>query len=444
MLPFLKSHFPSATFNGRVQLGCRGSRSVSIVPALTIDYASLSSALSSFYLSPRADYYISVNTFSGVSRHSSALFSFHNFVIDIDCHISLSPHERDFQISLLLWRLHHSIFHFPLVLPTSIVYTGRGLQLWWSITGISVKFQRIYQAVLEFYLQSIASCMTSSPFDDFSMFHVDFAASRNMVGYFRLPGTINTKTNTLVLWEKTGTTYNLMDLYNNIDTSPPSSLVFHQKPDTFDVTSFTSLAEQRVRAFESLRDLRSTSIGAEERNNFCFMVYNALVITYGHDHAYEVMSNFNKSFLQPLSKAELNNVISSAQKKGGYQYTNEKIIEFLHISPYESEKIGLTQGESPYLNKKSRTKLQNYTKKEQRNQKILDLFDQGQSMKHITETLNLSFPTVNKVLKDNNRKNKDERKEKIILLSSQGKKNQEIAASCGCSVRTVQRVLDSS
>lgn len=427
-----------------MQIGCRGSGAVAILPALTCAYLDCFARMSDFFVSPRADYYITVNSFCGFSRVANDLFSFHNFVIDLDCHLVLDHHLRDYYTSHLLWCLENSLFSSTLMPPTSVVFTGRGLQLWWSIVGISVTYQHIYQEVLDFYLETIDSILVASPLDDLSMFHVDYAASKNPVGYFRLPGTINTRTNTLVSWEKYGGTYDLLDLYAKITPSPKQKALLPEKPKSLDIISFTSLAESRVSAFERLRNLRANDLGEEERNNFCFMVYNALVISFGHDYAYAAMARFNSSFLSPLSTSDLNNVISAAFKKGGYQYTTEKIIEFLHITPIEAVKIGLSQGESPYITKKERTKVLNHTKKDQRNKKILELYDQGKSMKYIAETLELSFPTVDKVLKDSNRKNKDERLKKILSLASQGKKKKEIASSCGCSVRTVQRVLDSS
>lgn len=440
----MSQQFPLSTFDGRVQIGCRSYEKSVILPALTCDYSKLVRCFEDFYISPMADYYITANAFAGVSRKSEELFSFHNFVIDIDCHLTTFSTGCLHLSEQLLWRLRQSLFGVEIEPPTSYVFTGRGLQLWWSIVGISVKFKRIYHEVLDYYINALISIISEDPFDDFSMFQVDLVASRNAVGYFRLPGTVNSKTKTLVSWHPMAGTYDLLELHEKI---APELLkkaeVTRDVVRPFDLKTFTNLAEERASAFERLRDVRGNSVGGEERNNFCFMIYNALVITFGHDYAYERMLRFNENFIQPLTLKELDNVISTAKKKGGYQYTTTKIIEFFNISPYECEKIGLTSGESPYLDNQKRKQILSHTKKDKRNQKILEMYDNGATMKHIASTLDLSFPTVDKVLKANNRKNKEERQKKIKVLATQGKKNKEIAELCGCSLRTVQRVLSS-
>lgn len=213
VVPFLLRHFPGCAFNGRLQLGCHGQTSVSILPIFTCDYDCFISFLSDFIFFPYVDYYLSVNSVSGVSRHSSDLFSLHNLVIDIDCHDVFSLSLRDFLLDCLSVRFTISLFDTSVPMPTTIVNTGRGLQLWWSIAGISANFKSFYDEVLDYYISSLSEVLVDGSLDDFSMFQVDVGASKNVVGYFRLPCTMNRKTNTLVTYTECAGTYELMDLF---------------------------------------------------------------------------------------------------------------------------------------------------------------------------------------------------------------------------------------
>lgn len=447
VVDFLLLHFPGSTFQGRLQLACRGSRRSSISPIFTCDYSAFPLFCSSLSYSSKTDYYCTVNSISGVRRLSSTLFSLHNLVIDVDCHSTLFSSSFPVLLSQLLARLRSSVFSVLLPFPTSIVSTGRGLQFWWSIEGISAKFSSFYLELLDFYIDCISSVLVDGLLEDFSMFTVDVAASKNLVGYFRLPCTFNTKAQQFISYEVCAGTYALMDLFETMKTSPFYSPPSSQKTSSLLYTpsfSYQTLAHSRVSAYTYLRERRNSDIGAEERNNYCFMVYNAYAPCYGHSQAFSLTKEFNSGFKVPLTDLELNTVVSSAKEIGGYQYTTKKIIEFLHITPSEAISSGLLDTSVPYLDKKSKAKLQTSTKKQQRNNEILSLYDEGISAQQVAKKLGLSLPTVTTVLTTNDRSHKKSRPEKILSLRKEGKSTAEIAKLCGCSIRTVQRNLTSS
>lgn len=445
---FLDRHFPVSDFNGRLQVGSHGQFVGAILPVFTCDYDCLCSSFSDFIFYPHVDYYISVNAVSGVQRHSSDLFALHNIVIDIDCHSSMSLTSRDVLLDLLLDRFEHSIFNFALAVPTSIVKTGRGIQLWWSIRGISAKFKPFYDEVLDYYIASLSEVLVDGALEDFSMFQVDVGASKNVVGYFRLPGTMNTKTNTLVTYTACAGTYELMELFTQMKYCQAEKPLKLQEVDlaqskvcSMFSRDYVDLAHQRVDMYYKLRDMRDATVGVEERNNFCFMVYNAFAPCYGHDVSFGKMQQFNAGFQEPLSNRELNVVISSAKDKGGYQYTTRKIVEFLHISTEEEQQLGLADTDLGYLNKRKQKQVRNLTKKDQRNEAVLNLYDSGKTAQSIAKECNLSINTVKKILVEHGRSHKTSRKEQILALQEDGKSLEEIAQICGCSVKTVRRGL---
>lgn len=443
---FLAHQFPRSSFRGRIQVGCRGPWSSGVVPALTCDYDCLSSSLDSFSFSSRCDYYLSANAVSGVQRCIASLFSLHNLVIDLDCHGDLSFFSCEELVDSLLWRLEHSVFSVVMPMPTALVRTGRGLQLWWGIVGVSAKLKPFYDELMDYYISCLSPILLAGCLEDFSMFTVDTGASKNAVGYFRMPATWNTKSNSFVTYTLMADTYDLMGLFHEMKRLVEEEVVLEStsQEETRSLSSggdYVELAHSRVHLYEQLRDLRFASIGNEERNNFCFMVYNAFAPCYGHDVAYKKMREFNKGFKKPMKVAELKTVISSAKRKGGYHYSMEKIMQFLHITEEEMDALHVVSYESAYLTKKKQKVVRNLTKKEMRNDTLLALYDAGNSAQSIAEELGLSVPTVANVLKSNGRSHKLSRKEEILSLQKEGKSNAEIAQICKCSMRTVQRAV---
>lgn len=449
LFSFLRLHFPLSTFSGRLQIGCRGSSSVSIVPALTCDYSSLAFQLTSFYLSDRADYYISSNAFSGVQRSLNGLFSLHNIVLDVDCHGDDFSGDVDFLCDSLLFRLDSFFFDSVVSTPTSIVKTGRGLQFWWSIEGISVKFKSFYDELVDFYISALAQVLVEGLLDDFSMFQVDEVASRNAAGYFRLPGTYNTRVKRLVTFTSSQKQYHLMELFEEMKAKRVEFNWVKLEVFSFEVSGVTEItsrewldiAEIRVQGFQVLRQLRNECIGSEERNNFCFVFYNALLPGCGHEIAYQRLKGFNEGFKVALTERELGTVISSARKKGGYQYTNDKIVEFLHISSEEAPYLEFLRKRDTYLTKKKQKQVQVLTKKQKRDAEVLALYDGGMTAEKVALKVGLSAPTVAKILKENKKNHQEERRGKVKELRTQGKTIGEIATICNCSTRTVKRLL---
>lgn len=446
MREFLAHQFGESCFDGRLQVGYCSKRVGSFQPLVTVPYSDFLDSVRSLVFHGSVDYYLTVNSVSGVRRLASDLFSLHNLVVDLDCHEDLLFHDREVLLEDLVWRLKHSVFGVFLPVPSSLVYTGRGLQIWWGFQGISGKFKGFYEEILGYYCDVLSAFLVDGMEEDFSLVTVDQGASHNVLGFFRLPCTVNTKTNTFVRYEILGPIYTLMDLFHEMKgTLERESLFFQEKePPRMEKRAtgdFVSLAQARLEAYYALRELRQNDCGAEERNNFCFMIYNTLVPCYGHDMAFAQMQRFNEGFRVPLLERELDDVISSAKKKGGYQYTNAKLMEFLHISPEEALLTGLSKQDSAYIPKRTQAKLQTATKKQQRNQEILTLYDQNLPVSHIAKKLSLSEPTIKSVLKSHGKDRNTLRKNRVNSLHQEGRSLGEIAKLCQCSTRTIQRIL---
>lgn len=79
-------------------------------------------------------------------------------------------------------------------LPNTIVYSGRGLQFWWSFLPILKDYEDCYDFLLDVFINIFKKFLQDNP--QYSQFEVDEGASRNKAGLFRMPGTYNTHSDT--------------------------------------------------------------------------------------------------------------------------------------------------------------------------------------------------------------------------------------------------------
>ena len=141
------------------------------------------------------NYYVTANGLKKRGkRNEKNLFTLHNIVIDIDCHkYGISKKDRDNEIEKCEVYLRE-LFDNSLELPSqnTIVKTGRGLQLWWAIKPLSAaKLKNIYKETAAYLCDQLDEKISKQYYLNF--LRVDRAASLKMAGYFRLPGTYNSK-----------------------------------------------------------------------------------------------------------------------------------------------------------------------------------------------------------------------------------------------------------
>lgn len=451
--------FHSCAFDGRLQVGYRSKGNTAVLPLATCEREKMKALLVEYVtLHSSVDYYITANTISGVKRKTEELFSLENIVIDIDCHEEhgLSRQGFDQKIDQILRLIENNS---PLPKESSVVRTGRGVQLWWSIVPCHAKCKPYYDEVKRFFMSEIASLLTS--FQDLTCFTVDKTASTNPVGYFRLPGTYNTKVKEKVTFEVTqeDTLYVLQDLVKLAkEWSDKSEPVQQATIPEMTTTEFSSHEVSLLKNFQTfgffrsgqlikLRLIRNLPSGKEERNNFCFLMYNTLLPAFGKEKALEKLYLFNKGFKEPLTHKEIEGVICTAKQINGYKYSNQKIIEFLNITPEEQDQIGLYAGKfklftgiSSHPSRKASAALA----KEHRNKNIIELANSGKNGAEIAKLLQVSQPTIRKVLHGQGASLSTRLKEKMKTFFQEGKTMEEIAQMCNCSLRSVQRYRKST
>lgn len=473
-LEWMRVHFAPSTFHGRLQIGHRGKKQ-GVLPLFTCEREKMMDFVAHMDVYTGADYYITANMVSGVKRSMDQLFSLHNMVIDVDCHGEY-PNElgRDVLIENFLWQSEQCV---NMPAPTSVVMTGRGLQFWWALDPLHAKCKVYYDRVKRFFMEKLQEVC-----DEFSDFSVDSTASGNAVGYFRLPGTYNSKVNKMVKVKMNPEkpVYVLQDLEEHIkeekgefwddkthfSSDSVNSIQGKVYPNvgtkTWEKTKGDDLCEGaysqeevamlkgfhrlgffRLKQLIQLRHLRNRQIGKEERNNFNFMVYNVVCPDLGHQAAMEKMRLYNQGFHQPMSEQELMGTISSAIPKNGYHFTNSAIIDFFHVTKEEQEIIGLyPKGEREAFYKGNPCKTASRTLlKQDRDRKIVDLFLSKLSQHKIAEQVGVSHVTVSKVLRQVKLEQKNAFLQKVQTLVKENYTYTMIATTLQCSVSKISRCL---
>lgn len=408
---WLDIHYGDTSFNGRVVIGRRtkggGIHTMGVRPLKTIrGYVKLIQAVKT------ADYYITANTVTGIKRRKEDLFGLQNIVIDVDCHDDRTPQAVDELVMGFIWRCKRDLWADGTIpTPNSIVRTGRGIQLWWAIKpcyggqdyGISLYHHNKIKSTFIAHIERLID----EHEEELEGLDVDRGASSNPVGYFRLPGSYNTKakryTSLAVLHDERYDQRELTKLEApeiRVVENASAKYVPLLETDRLVLQNYESTGVRRVIQLVKLRNLRNNEAGSEMRDYFNFSVYNALRMNYDHEEAMERLESFNAGFREPMTPAELENCVSSAEKKGGYYYKNETLIELLNVTPEEQQAIGLFPARSTRRSKPNASRDEaRRTLKEDRDSKILALIQKGVSQAETARILNIGKNTVGRVLK---------------------------------------------
>ena len=411
---WLDIHFGDTSFNGRVVIGHRKPGSGAIKTVGVRALTEMRPYVKLIQTTAQSDYYITANTVAGRRRRKDELFGLQNIVIDIDCHESVPPQEVSRLSEAFIWRSKRDLWDTGVIpTPNSIVHTGRGIQLWWAIVpcygGRDYDPSRYYHDKIKNNIIDHIKAMLDE-YSELDGLILDRGASINPVGYFRLPCSYNTSAKRYGSLEIIHTKrYDQRDLAKLEGvTIEARSEVAHsetshipmQESDRFLLRNIQYVGARRVMQLVNLRNLRNNEVGSEMRDCFNFSVYNALRMSFDHDQAMQRLAVFNSGFKEPMSVRELENCVCSAKEINGYKYTNAKLIELLEITPEEQGAIGLF----PYTRKRrskpnaSRDALRSALR-EDRDQKILKLTEDGVSQAETARILGIGKNTVGRVLK---------------------------------------------
>lgn len=404
------NNFNSTVFVGCLNRGAMAMREMKYPIRNVLKIADLNFAGS-------CDYYVTANSLKcNRPRHSDQLFGLHNICIDIDLHNSDGSFSRKIFDDLKFFIVHD----LELPLPNVFVRTGRGVQLWWHFTETSSKLLFMYQSITQLIINRLNDII--SAVDTLSGFNIDIMASRNVVGYFRLPFTFNTKSRTMATAEfLTAEVYNLVDLFEQYEQPTTQSVVTtssqiqpHPHPQ-IGSKQYISLVRKRKKFLEDYCANRDYNIvGSRDLVMFlyCATVYNLVGVNY----VMLAMQQLNSRFTSPLRQSHIDSIYNYVVSKGGLRFTNTKFLDYLPFLT-DTERISYNTAKTTNATRDTRRK----TAKEERNRKILELATQGMTTEYIAGTVGCSSKTVKRFLQSQGFSYSELIKEQVRELARQGK-----------------------
>lgn len=359
------------------------------------------------------DYYIVANSFKSPKfRRAVNVHSLTNIVVDIDVHHARGGIKgcQDVIMQRLDALLYLIFVKKPIGLPcpNTVVHTGRGIQLWWTIKPLSAKkLKYIYKGIQEYLFTALEKEINSADPELKEYVLLDISASKKMSGLFRLPGTWNTRSKTYGdFWILHDNKLDAAKLYFALHPVTGKPYIKYKKKKkqgnpVFRKNNYGNHIDNMIR---SLIELRRSAGEMEDgyRDLYCLIVLSAYLSNdTPEDEAWNRVVALNNSFKNPLPEKELHSYMSTAMRKK-YRYRNETIIGYLGIDDEEQKALGFYPANVHYYEErqKARERGQKRRKmKEKRDIKIIELFAKGVLQEKIAELVGCAQSTVSKILK---------------------------------------------
>lgn len=416
-----------ANFDSSVYVGCLNNN---VMKEMKYKISDLDK-ISNLKYSTRCDYYITANSIkNNRKRQKSELFAFHNICIDIDLHNS-NDNINTVADNLKYFLLEDTSVS---VCPNIFVKTGRGVQLWWHFEECSSKLTFMYQAVLQFLINRLDELIKAV--ETLSNLVIDTSASSNIVGYFRMPFTTNTKTSTVAVAEILNQeTYNLCDMFNLYCTCEQKKFSEQVKTNvTYKKNEYTALIMKRKKFLEKYCENRSYDV-VGSRDIVMFLYCVCLVQVMSIDYVMISMKKLNSQFSEALEQSKLDSIFKYVSQKGILKFRNETFISFL---------VNLTDEEiKSYYSTSITNATRDVTRKiskEERNNNIIKLALELKTTEQIAQEVNCSVRTVKSFLKSINFNRSEYLKSQVVQLVGQGLSNKDISLMLKCSIDTVIRL----
>lgn len=382
--------------------------------------ADISAAIANHTFYKDMDYYITANTFVGdCGRSQATLFSLTNIVIDLDIHSLDKLFETDNSENItdwlkngnlydkhrwrmqktdelchdLLWRLQRDIFGD--FMPNVVHLTGRGLQFWWHLAEASNQLLWLYQQVTNNIILLIENFLQDNP-ELHHVVEIDYVASRNPAGLFRLFGTFNSKTGRQsryeILHHNSYDLNQLAGILNNYEEIQLLSKPEHMRP-TNNANVQTIEGRENPRAAKPHRahtaqfkrkwliEQRVAELTDHVgwRNKIIFAAFHNMCLIVSVETAQEYCLNLNQRFSEPLLSIEH---IITCEKH--YPFRDETLCDYLGITKERYDELS----QHYYATHRNDARnIQAQARKEEKEQRYAEcqrLRDEGYTLAEIT------------------------------------------------------------
>lgn len=373
------------------------------------DFKNIKEKAENLKINKSQDYYIMANTIKRfTTRNSDNLFSLNNIVMDFDIHSKNIPnYEKETLIDEFCWRLKRDLFTTgEMPSPNIIHYTGRGVQLWFSIEITSAKLLFLFQRAVEYFAIIIREFLKEYPTLERHI-EIDVNASKNVVGLFRMFDTYNTNakamTVTEILHDKS---LNLVDLVKQLEqeSEPVKAYLkrkkiikkrYKEQELNNDVLTekktgaYSALHYKRIKIIEQIVNDDADCTG--KRDTILFLLFNSARQIYPFVTAKKICRKINNSFSEPLK-----NIDYIFKQEKVYQIKNNTFFEKLGITEEELANTGKYEMSRPNITRD----LQAQVRKQEREMKkdmARKLIKSGYKHKEVAERTGLSLGTIARI-----------------------------------------------
>lgn len=311
------------------------------------------------------------------------------------------------------------------ILPSSIVLTGRGLQLHFAIKPVPAKLRWKVELVCKRLVEIYEGVCAKYEPD----LEVDRAASMRLGGYTRMPGSYNTKATGadggyFLCTEKKSRIVkdevSIEDMINALglreqirpkketkkNVEDTSASTADEKEKTENASMEDTVKNGRAEVYENLRADRFFRLfedmadGMEEGNRNTLLFYAGTVANEAGLNVTEYLQSLNARFAEKVPERELNRTAKSAAS-GKYHIKTTTILERIGFSDKNIEDIekvreyGLSMN-GAFIKNEKRHKL-SVQRKAKRDLEISRLLKEGLSVSAIVRELGVCARTVRKV-----------------------------------------------
>ena len=250
--------------------------------------------------------------------------------------------------------------------PNAVVETGRGMHLYWLIEPLPPDKLPLWQLTQDLLLDALSDITDYFPQEKVT---VDKRV-RDATRLLRLPGTLNTKTNTVVkLYQYDIERYSIEEILaeyfsdidytkilrtNQVRKEKSSKNNNKSKLNVSKLFNAYTLHYSRLLDIAKLQELRDgycrvdgELVTTGQRELMCFLYrYYSCLFLHDEEEALRQTLEFNKRFVEPLSENEVISATKSAENafkewqetgKCKYNYRNSTLIELLEITEEEQK-----------------------------------------------------------------------------------------------------------
>lgn len=292
------------------------------------------------------DVFYSQNSFFRPARRIDNIKQLKSLYVDLDVYnLGYTP-------EWVLGKLEFEYFGQVIPEPNMVIFSGRGLVLIWNLEPLPHMAMPLWRAVETHFANSLKSVGADTKATD-------------PARIFRLPGTINSKNNATVTAEyRHDYRYDIHDLqFDYLPELTPPPPTAKKKPGRktkiLHLFNIYTLNYARALDITKLVELRGGDV-KNHREYICFLYrYYTCCYTSDPEMALEETLNLNSEFLEPLPLREVKSATRSAETAwaaksndkaneaakragypgAGYNLSNDKLIEWLDITPEEQMEL---------------------------------------------------------------------------------------------------------